>query len=211
MRLSIEIGSKFGKLTVIKETDRLVLPSGQKNRAFKCLCECGNETVVRLAHLVRGRTLSCGCINPKHGDTNTKLYGSWRAMRSRILASAIDSHRYFDRGITICREWFKYSNFRAWALNNGHSDGLTLDRIDNSKGYYPENCRWVTPIENANNRDVTTMVEYNGEMISLSMLMHIKGIHKHYHTILRRIKRGWKPQRAIDTPLRIGNYFRGKR
>lgn len=212
MKLLIEKGQIYGNLTVIEEAERYRLPSGQTNRAFLCLCNCGNEKIIRLAHLVRGRITSCGCLIPKHGMCYTSLYGSWRAMKDRVfLKSHINHNRYIDRGIKLYPEWNKFLPFRQWALANGWKEGLTLDRRDNNGNYEPSNCRFILPIDNCNNREITKMVLYNGIKVSLSALLHQKNIHDHYAAINSRISRGWDEQGAIDTPIRVGNYRRRER
>lgn len=205
-KLIIQSGSKYGKLTVIEEAPKMILPSGQTNRAMKCQCDCGKTTVVRLLNLVRLRTISCGCINPRHGYSNSKLYRVWKGMLDRTSINGIDAHRYFHRGIGVCNEWRKFIPFKDWAISNGYDSTLQIDRIDNSKGYSPDNCRFVSVFVNANNRDVTLMVDYDRQKQPLKMILHSKGINNYYHTIIGRIKRGWSAQDAIDTPIRKGNY-----
>ena len=80
------------------------------------------------------------CHNPQH--PNRKMYG--------------------DRGIVVCPEWHTFVPFYGWALANGYKSGLTLDRIDNNGNYTPENCRWVTPKINANNRSNNRRITFNG-------------------------------------------------
>jgi len=93
----------------------------------------------------------------KHGGTGTRLYRIWKAMRNRCNNS--NNLRYKDyggRGITICPEWTDklngFINFRNWSLSNGYLDNLTIDRKENNKGYYSENCRWITYVENNQNQ-----------------------------------------------------------
>lgn len=207
MKLHILAGSKFGNLTAIKEGERLRLPSGQYNRTILCKCDCGNEKAIRLSHLVRGRITSCGCKMPKHGNTKDKLYNTWRAMKNRCnLDSHINANRYKKRGITLFEDWNKFLVFKDWALKNGYKEGLQIDRIDNSIGYYPDNCRFVTSYENSKNRDCTFKVLYNGNLIPFTDALYMANSYSKYHTIFQRIKRGWNPQKAIDTPIRKGNY-----
>jgi len=89
-----------------------------------------------------------------NGESYTRLHGVWNRMKTRVKPEFHKAYRYYDRGITVCDEWISdYFAFRDWALENGYSDDLTLDRIDNSKGYSPDNCRFVTYTVNNQNRD----------------------------------------------------------
>ena len=203
------IGQKFGKLEVIKEAERMILPSGQKPRRFICKCECGNETNVLGLHLVRGRISSCGCIQKVlNGESLTPVCRCYKAMKERCGEKYIDAHRYYHRGIKVCQEWQNnYFVFRDWALSNGFKKGLQIDRIDNDKGYEPNNCRFVTNVENVNNRGNTFYVNYKGQKMSFMLIMHDKKIaNMHHATIRNRIQRGWSADKAIDTPIKKGNY-----
>lgn len=201
MKLIINNGSRYGMLTVVNEVDRIKLPCGQHNRAFKCLCDCGNSTIVRLLHLVRGRIQSCGCkLGEVHLPEDKHLRNVYRGMVNRCYGNkTIQPHLYKDKGIRVCSDWLEsFYNFKKWALENGYNKSLQIDRIDGNKNYCPENCRWVTPLENSNNRSCTTKINYKGEVVSLSLLLHKQGKHKHYAAILGRIKRGWDHEKAVD-------------
>ena len=142
-----------------------------------------------------------------HGETNTPLFNKWRSMRARVSPNWVNRKHYFDKGITVCDQWFLFSEFKKWSLENGYEDGLELDRINNDKGYSPDNCRYVTKIVNNSNRSNTIMVKYNGEVVSLTILCLRMDIPTNqYNAIRRRIKNGWSDQDAIDTPLKQGNY-----
>jgi hypothetical protein len=208
-KIIITENQMFGKLTAIKETEILRLPSGQINRAFLCKCECGKETVVRLLHLVRGRIVSCGCISgEQHGKSKTSLYRVWTGMKARCYDPNHNrSHRYMSKGIVVCDVWKNsFATFEKWAIENGYGRGLQIDRINNDGNYEPSNCRFVTIAENCNNRDITFMVDYNGKRQSLMMILHEQNKEKYIHSIYSRIKRGWNHQEAIDKPLRKGNW-----
>lgn len=161
-------GNHFGRLTVID-----VAYKKNNKTYFNCLCSCGKLTVVCKYDLIENHTRSCGCIvkeklkenRLKHGAYQTRLYRVWQSMKNRCLAK--NSKRYKDyggRGITICEEWVNdFENFKKWALENGYSDELTIDRIDNDGNYCPENCRWATKFEQSHNRRSNHYLTYNGK------------------------------------------------
>lgn len=213
-RLKIEKGTKFGMLTYLKDAPSVKLPSGQINRLAMCVCDCGKEKDVRLLHLVRKRITSCGCrARTRNGLGHTPLAKVWRQMKSRCLPAYRDRHLYFDKGISVCDEWIQsFEAFLFWSNSNGYVEGakLQIDRVDNSRGYSPDNCRWVSSRINCNNRDVTHYVHYDGETHPIQLLLDRLGKIQHYGAIISRIHRGWSDQKAIDTPIRQGNYSRGK-
>ena len=208
MKIYINKGDCYGLLTVICEAERMVLPSGQINRAAICMCKCGVVKTVRLVHLLRGKTVSCGCkFKTKGGESNTLLHKRYKAMIERCQENNIKSKRYYQRKIEVCVEWKNsYHLFKKWALENGFSKDLRIDRIDNSKGYSPENCRFISNIDNMNNRDNTFMIDYNGLKTPFMEVVRKAGIPiESINTVRCRIIRGWNHQKAIDTPSKIGN------
>lgn len=202
------IGEKYGMLTVIAEAEKILLPSGQKPRRFICECECGKKTNVLLLHLVRQRIRSCGCLSKVlNGESKHPICRSFKSMHERCAPGYFQRHSYFEKGITVCDEWSDYLTFKKWATENGFKKGLQIDRIDNSKGYAPDNCRFVTNIVNVNNRDNTFRVIYHGEEMPIMEVFRKKNIDEVHHGAIRgRIKRGWDIDSAIDTPTRTGNY-----
>ena len=122
-----------------------------------------------------------------------------------MKARCVDSnshkyHAYGGRGITICEEWLNsFEAFYDWAMANGYRDDLSIDRIDNDGNYCPENCRWATPKEQANNTRTNRLLEHNGEKRTVSEWADITGIAK--KAIYRRLGRGWSVEKALTTPL----------
>lgn len=153
-------GERYGRLVAIAPTTRRTKNGGI---IWSFRCDCGQVKELP-ANSVRTRLVkSCGCLAKPHGETGTKLHNIWCDMRERCENSKSDTKGlYCNRGITVCEEWHDYLNFRSWALSNGYNDGLTIDRIDNDKGYCPDNCRWSTPREQANNKRNNRIISING-------------------------------------------------
>lgn len=93
--------------------------------------------------------------------------------------------RYGGRGITVCHEWRTRNNFKEWALSHGYRNDLTIDRIDNDKGYSPDNCRWVTPSQNCCNRSTTHFVTAFGKRQSL--MEWSRELNISYNTLKKRV------------------------
>lgn len=130
-------------------------------------------------------------------------------MKNRCKPNYFQKHLYYDKGIHVCKEWrLSYQRFKMWALDNGYQEELQIDREDNSLGYYPANCRFVTQEINMSNRDNTLFVNYNGIREPLTMLLRKIERFNDYNTISNRISRGWDAERAINIPIRKGNYGR---
>ena len=156
------VGQKFGRLTVVQREGT----SSNGCATWRCRCECGNEVVVTGGNLRSGNTTSCGCFfkemvasnNTKskttHGKTNTRLHTIWSDMKQRC--GNPKDHFYYiygGRGISVCDEWKNdFQAFYDWAIHNGYRDDLTIDRKNNDQGYCPDNCRWATWKEQANNK-----------------------------------------------------------
>lgn len=157
-RLDDLIGQRFGHLTVIGRAENRRSPSGSCCVVWTCKCDCGNTKEVRANELRSGSTLSCGCYRKQkhltHGMRKTRLYNIWSNMLQRCTNTRHPAFLdYGGRGINVCPEWSgSFESFEKWALANGYTDNLSIDRINNDLGYSPENCHWATPKQQACNR-----------------------------------------------------------
>lgn len=123
-------------------------------------------------------------------------YGSYRSMMDRCYREKSANYSFYGgRGIKVCDEWHNIKAFGEWAERNGYMPGLSLDRIDANKDYSPDNCRWVTAYEQANNRRNTLYLTKNGETHTVSEWSKITGIKR--STINNRICRGWTDERSL--------------
>ena len=131
-----------------------------------------------------------------HGREPARLYRIWKSMRQRCRDPKSSNYqRYGGRGIDICTEWDSFVSFRLWALSSGYDDSLSIDRLDNSKGYCPENCRWATATEQANNMRSNRILTCNGEQKTMAEWARTMGIKE--RTLHARLKAGWPEERAI--------------
>lgn len=126
------------------------------------LCDCGKIVVARIPDFISDRQKSCGCHKKAacaaassaraiHGGRKTVLYVKWQSMIRRCNCESVDGfNRYGGRGIKVCEDWRSFSVFREWAISTGYIDGsdMTIDRINNDGDYCPENCQWLTMVEN---------------------------------------------------------------
>ena len=178
-KLEIKQGDKFGKWTIIEEIAPKII-SNKPRRMFRCQCECGNIGEVQLSCLRNGHSTSCGCeqkkkassANTKHGLEKHPLYCTWKNMKKRCNnPNASEYENYGGRGISVCEKWSNsFQNFYNWAINNGWSKELTIDRIDVNENYCPENCRWANIKTQMNNTTKNHYIEYNGDTYTLSTL-----------------------------------------
>ena len=176
---------------------------------------CGTEAKIVMAQVKRGHTKSCGCYgkqnakngtNKKHNLCNTRIYGIWKAIKGRVLNPKYKTYKYYGgRGITICDEWKNdFMSFYIWAMSNGYSDELSIDRIDNNGNYEPNNCRWTTrTIQNRNQRIQTNNTSgYKG-------VSYIKNKNKYLSQIYynsRNFKLGYF-QTPEDGAIAYNNYI----
>ena len=189
-RKSDKIGKVFGDCKVLDSkringcTKYLLECQKCKTRFWKCkvhsLCHvCGNGA---LHHNARGWN-------------RDPLYFEYHSILRRLKG-----HEEY-KNVPICVEWENdFIKFRQWAIENGYKKGLTIDRIDNSKGYEPSNCRWATAKQQANNRRNNVILEYNGEKRTMSEWASFIKIP--YSTLKNRRKYGWSVEDILKTPYK---------
>jgi hypothetical protein len=151
------LDKRFGRLVVIKETSNI-----GRWTAWVCKCDCGNEVVVKTHELQLGDTQSCGCLFretlykniTKHNGKGSRLYNIWCHMKTRCLCETDRNYKWYGaKGVSVCEEWKNdYLAFQKWALSNGYSGNLTIDRINPFGNYEPNNCRWITIQEQQRNK-----------------------------------------------------------
>lgn len=194
---------RFGRLTVLSKAPNHVTPGGAILTVWNCKCDCGKELQVYARNLKTGHTTSCGCyreeVRPtqryEHGYGKTRIYGVYGKMKERCYNPKNPSyHRYGGRGITMCDEWLNDPKaFCEWAYANGYKEDApygecTVDRIDNNKGYSPDNCRIVNEKVQANNRSTNFLIEHNGETKTLAQWRDYFGMTQYqaYHNLVEK-------------------------
>lgn len=205
---------KYGRLTIIESWKEKKYSSYET--FVKCRCDCGNILESRRLNALRsGNTKSCGCLtkdllnerNTTHGVSNHPSRGTYYSMISRCYDKRHKKyHNYGGRGITVCDEWLNdMRKFVEWADKNGFEKGLQLDRIDNNKGYFPGNCRWVTA--GVNLRNTSHNVNYNGVCLK-DYLTNLSKKHEiSFSTLVYRYYRLIKNNREV-TDDSLVNYKR---
>ncbi len=200
-------GLKFGKLTVIERTTDYISPSGNKIARWLCKCDCGNLSKINGASLKRG-TSSCGCLQKemvrtrrtKHQKSGTRLYRIWKGIQTRCYNPNHHSYKHYGgEGKGVCDEWRDFAPFYEWSMSNGYEDKLSIDRIDNSKGYAPDNCRWVSNKTQQNNTRRNHFITYNGKTQTLSQWAEEYNIPR--NLLCKRLNElKWDIKRALTEP-----------
>ena len=208
-------GEKFGMLSVTEYHGR----NKQRESLWKCLCDCGNITITTGHRIRYGKVKSCGCIsheitaaaNTKHGMARNgkrhPIYDIWTNMKDRCYNPNFKQFKdYGGRGITVCEEWQEFIPFMEWATKNGYKRELQIDRIDNSKGYSPSNCRFATRSQNQRNMRRNRHVTINGITKLMIEWCEITGLH--FRTISLRIEKGWPDAMLLLPPKNASFEYR---
>lgn len=166
----------YGRLTVLKQGDTTLKPSGRKIVNWTCKCSCGVVKDVSGEALRDGRVKSCGCkrdevigcLNLSHGMSNSREYKSWQHIKYRCLnKNAAKYPDYGGRGITICERWI--NSFENFYKDMGNAPFKhTIDRIDVNGNYEPKNCRWADATTQSNNQRETFRIDFHGQQLTMS-------------------------------------------
>lgn len=193
---------------------RVVKRHKHKNAAYvewACRCVCGKTIYLPPYKLISGHPQSCGCkkdyligiANTRHGHTKDKIsrtYNTWSSMKARCNNLKSNNAKHYGRkGIRVCDRWSSFPNFLK---DMGEKpDGMTLERIDSKGNYSPQNCRWATYTEQANNKSSNRIVLYKGTKDTLANACRKANVD--YHMVHRRIQKGWAIEDAIYAPLDV--------
>lgn len=195
-------GQTFGRITVLGPVGRT---ADNRYVIYLCQCSCGTLKEIRGCNLRYGHTRSCGCLSLEllserarvHGRCTEGAYQSWRKMKYRCRNSDDPAYpRYGGRGIDYCDAWESFEQF--YADMGDRPAGTSIERIDNSKGYYKENCCWATRYAQSNNRRNNILVDFQGSQMTLSQAAKLAGVS--YKLAHKRMKKGWSLEDALFKP-----------
>lgn len=193
---------RFGRLVTIGQ---LPLKRRYAKRQWRCLCSCGQESAPYASALLRG-TQSCGCRvreatirrNTVHGLHGTREYNAWLDMKKRCGQHARSAKDYWQRGIGICERW---SDFQQFLADMGECPpGLSLDRIENERGYEPGNCRWATRVQQNNNSRRNHRIDWGGR--TMTMAQWASELCVPVAAFRQRVWRNWPLERVMTQPYR---------
>lgn len=204
-------GQKFGRLVVV---DQYALPTVNGGRAWICLCECGNYTLLPGYKIYKRLTRSCGCLQRDVAAERTTVHGNFATHRSEYIAWDVmirrchdpkhgAYYRYGARGITVCEEW--RNSFDRFLQDMGPKPSPThsIDRVDNSRGYEAKNCRWATKKEQAWNRKTNTLVTHAGQTKPVSQWAY--EVNMPPECLRNRLYYGWSVEDALTFPVDRAN------
>ncbi len=204
------IGYEFGDFVVEAEAAPKIRPNGKKVRLWQCRCSCGNVRFLNKQEIETQKRKSCGCKKADnrrkaatvHGDSHKRLHNIWSGIRARCYCETDYHYKWYGaRGIRMDEKWKDdYEAFKRWALEAGYSTELTIERRNNNGDYTPENCRWATGKEQANNTRRNKVVTAFGRTLTLSQWSEETGMP--YDALKMRLRRGWSPEEALTKPMR---------
>jgi hypothetical protein len=199
-------GQIFGRWKTINEVKRMT----------QCICECGATKIIASKTLWSGASKSCGCFNKEviinrnkkeiNGifSTNHDLYSIWKGIKKRCTNKNCKAYKnYGGRGISICDRWSK--SFANFVKDMGDRPaGYSIERINNEKGYYPENCKWAGRLEQAANQRSCRYIACNGQIKTCSEWS--RNLNGNKSLVYNRIRLGWEHKKAVTTPVMYKTY-----
>lgn len=200
--------------TILKQLDRKrVTPTREMTVTLAECCHCGTVQEVLLQNVQRAnrqKRKHCAlCIEEEfHRMTDTRIWRIWKGMKDRATSpSSPDYPRYGGSGRGVCARWLEFKNFYE-DMSSGYQDGLTLERIDNGRGYSPENCRWATNMDQQANKTNNRVLEYQGEEIHLAEFCRRTGVTR--GAISPRLNAGMNAEQAL-TDYQNSTYPKGRK
>lgn len=204
----IKIGDKYNLLTV-RDIQNI-----NGRTVYVCQCDCGRrKDVIGQYKLLTGAIKSCGCLKStrcaernragrKFSEFEYRIREIWRQMHQRCENPYHISYKYYGgKSVKVCEEWRDYQKFVDWSLKNGYRDTLSLDRVDSTRGYSPNNCRWVSYDVQNNNSSHCHYLTFNGQTKSMSEWSKETGIS--YSAIKSRLnKLHWSIEKTLTIPSR---------
>lgn len=193
-------GQRFGLLTVVQ-----IAELTRKGPKWLCQCDCGGTISPRYDALLRGRAKSCGCTRKRHGHTGvgwaTPEYKTWAGIIARCCVPSNGTYpKYGGKGISVCDRWRIFENFLS-DMGSKPSADHSIDRIDNSQGYHPENCRWATRTQQGRNKTNNRMLTIDGVTKPQTQWAEDAGVP--ISRIKSRLAMGWSAKDAVFAPLKI--------
>ncbi len=206
------IGKRFGRLLVKKNAGKR---PGNTHTFFECICDCGNIHTLSKSNLLKGNANSCGCIAKEILIARSTTHGQYvgnnqspiiRIFQCMYMRCYCESHEFYHlyggRGISICDEWLHDREaFVDWAFTNGFKNGLTIDRINNDKGYNKDNCRFVSQKRQTRNTRVSVMLTIKGETKHICDWVDIYNNVVPYTTAKSRYRLGWEHERIFTVKI----------
>ncbi len=202
---NLVIGKRFGMLLV---KDVAVEHSAFSSRKFNAVCDCGKSCTPNGRNLIKGYSKSCGCVRIKHRHCangagphrSSFTYHSWKSVIARCRNKNSLTYKFYGAvGIDVCERWLKFENFLT-DMGERPSKDYSIDRIDNSLGYFPGNCRWATRSQQCRNQRSNRIIEFRGESLTLAEWVERTGLT--YACIWMRLyKHGYSVEKALTSPL----------
>lgn len=206
---SAVLGEKHGRLTVTAVLGR----DAASKMVLRFRCDCGNSIDARYNNVAQGTTRSCGCLGREvaaarfrtHGLSGDPVFQCWVDMNKRCYNPAMPCFEHYGgRGITVCDRW-RDSPKNFIADMGPRPPGYTLERLDNERGYSPDNCEWRPMVDQQNNKRTNRLLTYAGKTQTVSQWARALGLPK--GTLSHRLRSGWPLERALAKRAALNDIF----